>query len=438
MITTAGAPLARRLETLCRFERSGMRLGLDGIERLLASADRPDRAFPSALIAGTNGKGSTAAHLASILRAAGKHVGLYTSPHLVRFHERIRVDGVEITDAALETLLERWWPRFEREGPSFFEAATAIGFDHFAATAVDFGVVEVGLGGRLDATNILNPRVSVITTIASDHAEILGGTLARIAREKAGIVKEGGTLVLGVRRAEPRGEILAVAAARGARVVRLGVEARYAARRLDARGTEFRLATTSFRGVLRTPLLGAHQARNAALAALAAETILQQDGAAPSSIAASVAQGIESTRWPARAELLDGDPPVLLDVAHNLEGARAISATAAALFGTRPLAVVAAFAKDKDHASILRALGRGAGRFFLTEFDGERATPAAALCSSAPATGVEVEGVPHPAEALARAQAWAAGRGGAVLVTGSFFLVGEAIPLLRRTVPHAI
>jgi len=438
MTTTARAPLARRLEALYRFERSGMRLGLDGIERLLASAGRPDRAFPSALIGGTNGKGSTAAHLFSILRAAGKRVGLYTSPHLVRFHERLRVDGAEIGDAELEALLDRWWPRLEREGASFFEATTAMGFDHFAASAIDFGVVEVGLGGRLDATNILEPRVSVITTIASDHADLLGGTLARIAREKAGIVKEGGTLVLGVRRAEPRGEILALAAARHARVVRLGVDARYAARRVDASGTEFRLATASFRGVLRTPLLGGHQARNAALAALAAETILAEEGVAPAAIGEAIAGGIESTRWPARAELVDGDPPVLLDVAHNLEGARAIVATAAALFGGRPVAVVAAFARDKDHAAILRALGRLAARFTLTEFDGERATPARELLESAPTKHVEGEAVPHPAEALARAQAWARARGGAVLVTGSFFLVGEAIPLLRREVPHAL
>ena len=132
MKQAAGAPLVRRLEELYRFERAGMRLGLEGIERLLEHAGRPDRAFPSVLIAGTNGKGSTAAHIASILRAAGRRVGLYTSPHLVRFNERIRVEGVEIDEAALEALLERWWPRFESERPSFFEAVTALAFDHFA------------------------------------------------------------------------------------------------------------------------------------------------------------------------------------------------------------------------------------------------------------------------------------------------------------------
>ncbi len=438
MTTTERAPLARRLDALYRFERSGMRLGLEGIERLLERGGRPDRAFPSALVAGTNGKGSTAAHLASILRAAGRRVGLYTSPHLVRFHERIRVEGAEIGDDALERLLERWWPRFEAERPSFFEAATALAFDHFAESAIGFGVVEVGLGGRLDATNVLVPRVSVITTIASDHADILGGTLARIAREKAGIVKEGGTLVLGVRRAEPRAAILAIAAERGARVIRLGADARYAALGVAREGTLLRLATPSFRGSVRTPLLGAHQARNAALAALAAEAILEGEGAGPPEVAAAIAEGIETTHWPARAELIEGDPPVLLDVAHNVEGAHAIAETAAALFGDRPISVVASFSRDKEHAAILQALGGVAARFTLTEFAGERATPAAELLARAPSRHLGAEAEPDPARALAAATAWARAHGGAVLVTGSFFLVGEAMGLLHREVPRAI
>ncbi|HET9951967.1 MAG TPA: Mur ligase family protein [Candidatus Eisenbacteria bacterium] len=438
MTAIAGHPLARRLEDLYRLERSGMRLGLEGIEALLGPAGRPDRAFPSALIAGTNGKGSTAAHLSSILRAAGKRVGLYTSPHLLRFNERIRIDGAEISDDALEALLNRWWPRYEATRPSFFEATTALCFDHFAQSRVDFAVAEVGLGGRLDATNILTPRVSVITTIALDHAEILGRTLGRIAREKAGIVKEGGTLVLGVRSAEPRREILRAAAERGARVLRLGADARYAARGVDAGGTTFRLATSSFRGTLRTPLIGLHQARNAALAALAAEAILEGEGAGASAIAAAIAAGIERTHWPARAELLPGDPPILLDAAHNEEGAEAIAATAAALFGSRPLAVVAAFSRDKQHASILRALGKAATRFTLTQFAGERATPVDRLLAAAPASHPEAEGIPIPGEAIDRAIAWARGRGGAVLVTGSFYLIGEAIAHLHREVPRAL
>jgi dihydrofolate synthase/folylpolyglutamate synthase len=348
------------------------------------------------------------------------------------------VDGAEISDEALESSMLRWWPRFEEERPSFFEAATAIGFDHFAEERIDFGVVEVGLGGRLDSTNILSPRVCVITTISSDHAEILGGTLARIAREKAGIIKEGGTLILGVRRQEPRAEILRAAAEKGARVWRLGAEARYAARSVTAEGTTFRLSTPSFQGTLRTPLLGAHQARNAALAALSAEAILGGESVPAQAIADAIASGIESTRWPARAELLDGDPPVLLDVAHNVEGARAIAGTASALFGSRPVAVVAAFSRDKDHASILRALGRVAARFMLTQFSGERGCTAERLAASAPAGHVDVDVIPAPAEALDRARAWAKARGGAVLVTGSFFLVGEALPLLRRDVPRAL
>jgi dihydrofolate synthase/folylpolyglutamate synthase len=438
MTAIAGPPLARRLESLYRFERSGMRLGLEGIERLLDRAGRPDRALTSALIAGTNGKGSTAAHLASILRLSLPRVGLYTSPHLVRFHERIRIDGAEIGDSTLEDLLAVWWPRFEEEKPSFFEATTALCFDHFARSRVGFTVAEVGLGGRLDATNILAARVSVITTIATDHAEILGKTLPRIAREKAGIVKRGGTLVLGVRRAAPRAEILRIAAERSSRVLRLGVDAHHAARSIGPSGTTFHLSTRNFRGLLRTPLIGVHQARNAALAAMAAEVILEEEGRGRPAIAEAIEAGIAATRWPARAELIPGDPPILLDVAHNVEGAQAIAATAAALFEGRPLAVVAAFSRDKDHAAILRTLGTTASRFTLTEFPGERATPAADLLPHAPGGPLDVEVVRSPVEAVERASAWARPRGGAVLVTGSFYLIGEAMARWRRELPSVL
>ncbi len=438
MKQSAGAPLTRRLEELYRFERSGMRLGLTGIERLLERAGRPDRAFPSVLIAGTNGKGSTAAHLASIFRAAGLKTGLFTSPHLVRFHERIRVDGREIDDDALEALLARWWPRFEEDRPSFFEAVTALCFDHFAGMDLGMAVVEVGLGGRLDATNVLTPRASVITTIASDHTEILGRTLRKIALEKAGIVKEGGALVLGVRGGEPRAAILGVARERGARVKRLGADARYATRGVTPRGTEFRLRIDSFSGTLRTPLLGVHQARNAALAALAAETVLRELGRAPADIARAVEQGIAATKWPARAEWIDGDPPILLDVAHNVEGALALAATVRALGPARPVSVVAAFSRDKAHPAILGALAPIASRFTLTEFTGERATPAAVLLASAPARDVASRAVPSASEAVGDAIDWARRQGGLVLITGSFYLMPQALAALGRDVPRAI
>ena len=438
MKQSAGAPLTRRLEELYRFERSGMRLGLTGIERLLTPAGRPDRAFPSVLIAGTNGKGSTAAHLASIFRAAGLKTGLFTSPHLVRFHERIRVDGREIDDATLEELLTRWWPRFEEEHPSFFEAVTALCFDHFAGQDLGMAVVEVGLGGRLDATNVLVPRASIITSIASDHTEILGRTLREIAIEKAGIVKTGGILILGVRAPGPRDAILGVARERGARTKRLGADARYAATGVTPLGTEFRLSTGSFSGLLRTPLLGAHQARNAALAALSAETVLSESGHSDADIARAIDRGVATTTWPARAEWIEGDPPILLDVAHNVEGALALAATVRALCPSRPVSVVAAFSRDKAHAAILEALAPVASRFTLTEFAGERSTPAAVLLESAPARDVASRAVPTASEAVGEAIEWARSRGGLVLITGSFYLMPEALAALGREVPRAI
>jgi len=436
MKAPASATLGRRLDEMYRFERSGMRPGLDGIERLLETAGRPDRAFPSILIAGTNGKGSTAAFLASILRAAGLRVGLYTSPHLLRFQERIRVDGRELTDEELESLLERWWPRFEELQPSFFEAATALCFDHFAASGLDLAVVEVGLGGRLDATNILTPRLSVITTISTDHAEILGTTLRRIAAEKAGIVKPGGTLVCGVRGNEARAAIEEAAAARGSETRWLGTSARYRTLGVTLDGTELQLETSSFQGRVRTTLLGKHQARNAALAALAAETWLE--GRPRAEIATAIERGIAAARWPARAELLRRDPPVLVDVAHNAEGAAALAETVGALFPDRNVAFVVALSRDKNHVDFLRRLGRVATRFYLTEFEGERATPAATLLASAPCAHLACEAVPDIPEALDRAVAWARETGGVVVVAGSFFLLARALPHLGAPVPHAL
>jgi dihydrofolate synthase/folylpolyglutamate synthase len=431
-----GVSLSRRLGELFRFERSGMRPGLDGVERLLERAGRPDRAFPSILIAGTNGKGSTAAHLASILRAAGLKTGLYTSPHLSRFNERIRIDGREISDETLEGILQRWWPAFEEDHPSFFEATTAICFDHFASSSLDVAVVEVGLGGRLDATNVLHPRLAVITTISSDHAEILGRTLPRIAVEKAGILKEGGTLALGVRTGAAKNAILEVARERAVRVVTLGRDARYAARAMTREGTEFRLQTRSVSGPVRSPLLGAHQARNAALAALAAEVFLE--ARPPEEIAHAIRAGISATRWPARAELIDGDPPILIDVAHNTEGAAALAGTVASVLPGMPIAVVAGFSKDKAHGAILRVLGGVASRFFLTEFPGERATGANELLAAAPRGGQNAEAVPAIPEAIERAKSWARAAGGAVVLTGSFFVVAEALPSLGREMPREI
>jgi len=436
MKAPASATLTRRLDEMYRFERSGMRPGLAGIERLLETAGRPDRAFPSVLVAGTNGKGSTAALLDSILRAAGLKTGLYTSPHLLRFHERIRIDGREIGDAELEGALERWWPRFEELAPSFFEAATALGFDHFASSGLDAAVVEVGLGGRLDATNILVPRLSVITTISSDHEEILGSTLGRIATEKAGIVKPGGTVVCGVRGKEACAAIAAAASERGATVRWLGTSARYATREVTLDGTEFQLETSSFSGRLRTRLMGKHQARNAALAALAAETWLE--GRPRAEIAAAIERGIAGARWPARAELVRADPPVLVDVAHNTEGAGALAETVAALFPGRSVAFVVALSRDKAHVDFLRRLGAVAARFYLTEFEGERATPASTLLASAPCAHLTCEAVPSIPEALDRAVAWAGDHGGVVVVAGSFFLLARALPHLGAPVPHAL
>jgi folylpolyglutamate synthase/dihydrofolate synthase len=319
MTSAGGVSLRGRLEELYRFERSSMRPGLAGIERLLNRVGRPERLFPSVLIAGTNGKGSTAAHLASILKSAGLRVGLYTSPHLLRFHERIRIGGEEISDEALDRLLERWWPIFEEEHPSFFEAATALCFEYFAEQSLDFAVVEVGLGGRLDSTNILEPRVSVMPrfrAITPNPRPLL----RRIATEKAGIIRPGRPLDWASRERSAKSAIL--------ECLRPRAWSRWVKQRLpnswrSPREPSF-VSRPSF-GRARTPFTAGTR-RETRPSPLAAE---RRSGAARRDDRARNRARDRRNTVAGAGGWIDGDPPILVDVAHNVEGAASLAATLA-------------------------------------------------------------------------------------------------------------
>jgi dihydrofolate synthase/folylpolyglutamate synthase len=384
-------------------EPLGMRFGLERVERALAALGHPERAFPILQIGGTNGKGSTCAMAAAVLRAAGHRTGLYVSPHLVRFHERIQVDGCPIDDAALDEAtaeLRRACPWHDAGAPedrlTYFEFATLLGFLHFARARVDVAVVEVGLGGRLDATTASTPRVTAVARIGLDHVKLLGDTVEAIAREKAGIFKAGVPAV--VHASQPPGalEALRTEAAR--------------------RGAPFHVADAAWAGPI--GLAGGHQRGNAALAAAALRLLGAAGLAVPE---AAIGEGIATARWPGRLETIQG---ILLDGAHNPDGAAALAAALAALHPGRPVELIFGVLADKDHVGMIDALGPAVRRFHLVAPASPRARPPSdyrdLAARHAPA---DVHGTVEDAIACARE---AARDGALVCVAGSLYLVGTA------------
>jgi dihydrofolate synthase / folylpolyglutamate synthase len=372
------------LERLFLLRRFGVRPSLEGVERALQALGNPHQGFGVVHLAGTNGKGSTAAFCASLLGAANCRTGLYTSPHLCRFTERIRVDGREIAQADVARWVERLLPL----DLTFFELATAMAFAVFREAGVEVAVVEAGLGGRWDATNVVAPLVSVVTGVALDHVEVLGGTLESIAREKAGIFKRG---------------VPAVAACRddGARRVLLEEAARVGAP-LALLGRDF----ASYPGPL--TMLGGYQTQNAALALRAIAACPARFLASPDAQARALAR----TFWPGRLEWLAAD--VLCDGAHNPDGAAALAAALPDILGKRPFTLIAGFVDDKDARAILAPLVPLASRVILTHPPSPRALDPAPL-------GHEVAASLKDALAMSN---------GLRVVCGSLFLVGEARHLL--------
>jgi dihydrofolate synthase/folylpolyglutamate synthase len=402
--------------------RYGMKFGLGTIRALVEALGDPHRAYPSLLVAGTNGKGSVVAYLDAALRGSGMRVGRYTSPHLLRLHERIAVDGAEIPDRALEEAVARVRRVADAlvdaghaaAHPTFFEAVTAAAFEHFRTARVEVAVLEVGLGGRLDATNVSEPLASAIVSVEYDHERFLGHDLASIAREKAGVLRSGRVCVLGPLAPEARAAVEAEAARVGARL-RAADEARV------SRGPEGLTVETPLARYERLRTLpGAHQEANAVVAL----ALLEEARAAglPVDLAAAPA-ALASARWPGRLQWIEGDPPLLLDGAHNPAGARAL---AAYLEGRGPYVLVFGAMRDKDLRGMADALFPRAEAVVLTRPAAREAADPGALAALAPAGGrVEIE--PDAARALAWARALARERGAFVVVAGSLYLVGEAL-----------
>jgi len=405
-------------------QRHGIKLGLENPRRLLSLFGDPQAAFRSAHVAGTNGKGSTSAALASMLRGAGMKTGLFTSPHIVSFTERIMVDGMEIGQEEVVALADEIRAAAAGLEPTFFEVVTVMGFLYFKRRGVDWAVVETGMGGRLDATNVLKPEVSVITTVDMDHAEFLGDDSSSIAREKAGIIKPGVPVVSANQKA-------------GAMEV-LERAAREKGSPLHVEGRDFKFVMKAakpgrvifdyFSGGevmkdLVVPLSGSYQALNASLAVRAFE-IISGGPARDVPDERAVREGLANVRWPGRLELISQDPPVFIDGAHNPGAARALAEALRANYLTsgNKLTLVMGIMSDKDIAGILGPLLPLASEVIFAAPDSARAARPEALSDVARELGFASKTAPSVKDALRMACAL----GHMVLVTGSFYTMGEA------------
>ena len=406
---------------------------------LLGLLGDPHRRLKTVLVAGTKGKGSTAVMIAGILRAQGLRVGLTVKPHLTDYRERIQLAGRMIPRAALATLVEQVRPAVEAGRalawgpPTYVETTVAMAFLYFAQQQVDLAVVEVGIGGRLDATNVLDPLVAVLTPISYDHTEILGATLTEIATEKGGIIRAGGRVAASPQPDEALRTIARACEAQHARLVLVGrdVEARIEAVSLAG----VRATIRGLRGTypIRLPLLGRHQGVNAATAIAAVELLADRVG--PVS-AGAVRRGLATVRWPARVELIETRPYTIVDMGHNPASMAALRETLQELLGGRRLVLVFGMLETKDYRTVTAMIAPLADAVVTTTPDNPHALPAAALAAEVRKYTARVTALPDRRDAVEHGRALA-GPEDVLVVTGSVYLVGEAREWLRRRKPAA-
>lgn len=399
-------------------------LGLERMQAALEELGHPERRLPAVHVAGTNGKGSTCAMVDAMLRAAGFRVGLYTSPHLVRFNERIRLGGVDIKDAVLGSrLLEVLQRAPSAAGLTYFELGTLVAFWHFAEERVDFAVLETGLGGRLDATSTCLPRATAITALGLDHTELLGQTLTAIAKEKAGILRTGVPAAV----AQQPQEAMEVLRAEAARVeAPLWCEGVDFALSEDAGQLLYRHGSRRLSGLV-LGLAGYHQRQNAALA-LALLDVLQDAGASISDEARL--QGLREVRWPGRLEEVPGAPLLLLDGAHNPAGVEVLRQALDTTYAGRRVHLVFGAVQDKDVGQMLARLLPRMASCTLTPLDTPRSLQPSTYSEGARQSCADVQLAASPAEALEAAVARAA-KQDIVLVAGSLYLVGAVKAYLQ-------
>ncbi|MBK5187082.1 MAG: bifunctional folylpolyglutamate synthase/dihydrofolate synthase [Gemmatimonadaceae bacterium] len=415
---------AAALDYLFARVTGGWKMGLERTTELLSLLGDPHTRVPAFHVAGTNGKGSVISTLEALLRGQGLRVGKYTSPHLIDFRERIAVNGVPMGEAEVVAFIERWTPDVERLGATFFEATTAMAFEHFVRERVDVAVIEVGLGGRLDSTNVITPVAAGVSSIGIDHVQYLGNTLEEIAREKAGIFKRGVPAVIGESDPKLRAFLVQLAREAGADPVR-AVADEWALTDISVslEGTRFTLRTANGTRQLRTPLIGRHQAMNAATAL----SMLESAGAPYAAAAADPSEALARVRIAGRFQSVGS---IIFDVAHNPAGCAVLCETLQAVKPRRPLTCLMTALRDKDWQAMMTTLAPLVDRFVLASppsVPADRAWTLAEALAFANGRGWNATAEPDFDRALADARAGS----GTTLITGSFHTVGDAMARLQ-------
>lgn len=410
-----------------KLQRFGIKLGLDIIARILEGIGNPQDHFSAIHIAGTNGKGSVAAMLATIFCEADIPVGCYTSPHLQRFNERITINNTPISDDRVVQAYERVMSvQGLSRAATFFEINTAMAFSEFGRRGVQWAIVETGMGGRLDATNILMPALSIITNISMEHQDYLGSSLHAIAGEKAGIIKHGIPVVTGVHQKSALKAIVSKAVREKARLYRYGNAFRSRKPSGHSRKpySEFHYTGIQNRWPhIELRLAGDHQIRNASLA-LAACEVLNQSGKTAFS-EETIRQGIKHTLWPGRLELVSRSPDIVLDGAHNFMSARTLRRYLATHYSSRKITMVVGILDDKPHRSIMKDLTALSHRVIVTQPIINRALPVQRLVEITAALGMEATPIPSVADAVRYAVAISK-PDEVICIAGSLYVVGEA------------
>lgn len=402
----------------------GIKLGLRNITRILREIGNPHRQFQSIHIAGTNGKGSSAAIIESVLRSAGYKTGLFTSPHLFDFSERIRVNGVPIPRRSVSRGVEILKPYIERFRCTFFEAATALSFQHFLNEGVEVAIVEVGMGGRLDATNVLSPLCTIITDIDHDHTEYLGHTLKRIAREKAAVIKRGGRVITSVTDPDILEVLQTICRKNEATCYPTGEHCKIRAKELTSEGSLVDLQTPyhSYRG-LTFSMLGRHQLRNLNAAILALD-LLSENGLNIRS--KNIREGVASAVWPGRLQVLGKDPLFIVDGAHNPAGMQTLVKALGELFTFEDLVLIIGVMADKQYKEMIQSIVPLASKTIVTKPKMDRALDQHTLAQEVNKISNHTEIASTVSRAVKKALELA-GPNDAVCAAGSLFLVGEIV-----------
>jgi dihydrofolate synthase/folylpolyglutamate synthase len=416
----------RCLKTMYGLRRFGIILDLDTIKGILNALGNPQNNFACIHVAGTNGKGSVAAALSSILHESGYKVGLYTSPHLVRFNERICINNRQISDAdVVKSYKAVQQVHHGDRSPTFFEFATAMALYAFGRQKVDWAVIETGMGGRFDATNVIQPAISIITNVSMEHRDYLGNTLAQITREKAGIIKRGAPVVTAIKQKQALTVVHRVAGKESAPLYILGKN--FKVRR--HRAGEF-----CYYGIentwhnMHTPLLGHYQVENAALAIAACE-LLNNDKAKISR--KNIKNGLTKTRWPGRLEIVSENPFVILDGAHNLIAARNLAKFLSENLVDRRITLVVGILDDKPYGAMLKSLLPVCSRAIITRAKTDRALAPQRLYAVAKKIIPDVTMIPGVAAAVRQAVETAS-PDEVVCIAGSLYVVGEAKEAIEK------